>query len=441
MFEKNGIKTERFGVRYYPVDSDNGEDLNYADCAEVYRNYLINNRGLTAKARANKSDLYVDLYGGVMKDTSILGIPFNLKTEITGFDQASDILDILKDGGVDNITVNYNDWTNDSIKNKISTEVSPSGKLGGSSAFDKLISKDDNMKIVPSMNNFKMDSGSWGYMTLTSTAIRVSNAYSRQSSYSPAFGVAEKGVSPALLTPNKYSNVFTEMLESYTDEKLTSIGFGDYSTKLVSDYSKKDPSSRSKTMNTIVDGYKSASEKISTVFADGANSYVLPYVTNVSNVPVYSSGFNVTDFDIPFYQMVIHGYVDYASTPINKSSNSDETFLLSLASGSQIHYDMTYADADTLQDTEYDDLYYSNYAGWTDLAANQYKKVSSILSGVSDYTITKYELSDDKNVLTTTYSKDGASDVVISVDKKNATATVGTEVYDLADCIEGGLTE
>ena len=231
------------------------------------------------------------------------------------------------------------------------------------------------------------------------------------------------------------------MLESYTDEKLTSIGFGDYSTKLVSDYSKKDPSSRSKTMNTIVDGYKSASEKISTVFADGANSYVLPYVTNVSNVPVYSSGFNVTDFDIPFYQMVIHGYVDYASTPINKSSNSDETFLLSLASGSQIHYDMTYADADTLQDTDYDDLYYSNYAGWTDLAANQYKKVSSILSGVSDYTITKYELSDDKNVLTTTYSKDGASDVVISVDKKNATATVGTEVYDLADCIEGGLTE
>ena len=237
------------------------------------------------------------------------------------------------------------------------------------------------------------------------------------------------------------NEITTEMLESYTDEKLTSIGFGDYSTKLVSDYSKKDPSSRSKTMNTIVDGYKSASEKISTVFADGANSYVLPYVTNVSNVPVYSSGFNVTDFDIPFYQMVIHGYVDYASTPINKSSNSDETFLLSLASGSQIHYDMTYADADTLQDTEYDDLYYSNYAGWTDLAANQYKKVSSILSGVSDYTITKYELSDDKNVLTTTYSKDGASDVVISVDKKNATATVGTEVYDLADCIEGGLTE
>ncbi|WP_295207864.1 DUF5696 domain-containing protein [Ruminococcus sp.] len=441
VFEKNGIKTERFGVRYYPVSGDNGEDLNYADCAAVYRDYLINQKGLTAKAEANKNDLYVDLFGGVMKDTSILGIPFNLKTEITGFDQASEILDTLKENGVDTVTVNYNDWTNDSIKNKISTEVSPSGTLGGSKDFDALLSKDENIKVVPSMNNFQMDSGSWGYMTLTSTAIRVSNAYSRQSSYSPAFGVAEKGVSPALLTPNKYSNVFSEMLESYTSENVSAIGFGDYSTRLVSDYSKKDPSSRSKTMNTIVDGYKEASEKIGTVLADGANSYVLPYVTNVSNVPVSSSGFNVTDYDIPFYQMVIHGYINYSSTPINKNSNSDETFLLSLASGSQIHYDLTYADSDTLQDTDYDDLYYSNYAGWTGLAANQYKAAQNILSAVSDYTITKYELSDDKNVLTTTYSKDGASDVVISVDKAKGTATVGTEVYDLADCIEGGLAE
>ena len=108
--------------------------------------YVISLVGLSDKAKSYPTELSggeqqrvalaralvnVDLYGGVMKDTSILGIPFNLKTEITGFDQASDILDILKDGGVDNITVNYNDWTNDSIKNQISTEVSPSSSRLG----------------------------------------------------------------------------------------------------------------------------------------------------------------------------------------------------------------------------------------------------------------------------------------------------------------------
>ena len=440
VFEKGDIKTDRFGVRYYPIDSKSG-DLNYADCAEVYRNYLVNEKGLEKKATANNNDLYIDFYGGVMKDTSILGIPFNLKTEITGFNQAKEILNGFKDDGVSSMTVNYNDWTNDSIKQKISTDADASGTLGGSSDFKDLLGLDENIEIVPSMNNFTMASSSWGYMTLTSTAIRVSNAYSRQSSYSPAFGVAEKGVAPALLTPNKYSKVFQEMLDSYADEKIDAVGFGYYSSRLVSDFTNSESSSRSQTMKTLTDGYEKAKGQEKTVYASGANAYVLPYVNKVSNIPVYSSSFNVTDYDIPFYQMVIHGYLDYASTSVNKSSNTDEVFYLSLASGSQIHYDLTYVDADTLQDTDYDNLYYTHYEGWTDMAAKQYKAAQQILAGVSDYTIKSYERNEDGTVFTTTYTKDGASDVVIKVDTKLSQAEVDGKIIPLEDCVEGGITE
>ena len=438
VFEKNGIKTDRFGVRFYAVTADDDEDVNVADCAATYRNYLISQKGLTQKTASNANDLYLDLYGGVIKQTSILGLPFNLKTEITGFNQATDIVNELKDSGVDSFTVNYNDWTNASIKGKISTDVSPSGTLGGSGDFNDFLAT-DSATVFPSMNNFTMSSSSSGYFTLTSTAIRISNAYSRQSSYSLSFGVAQKGVSPALLSPNKYSKVFSEMVDSYKDEGISTVGFGDFSKKLVSDFSNSEASSRSKTMSEVVSGYENASSSIGSVIADEANAYVLPYVSNVTNVPVCSSGYNVTDYDIPFYQMVIHGYVPYSSTPINASSNSDEAFLLSIAAGSQIHYDMTYVDADTLQDTDYNDLYYSNYKGWVDMAANQYKAANEALSAVSDYTISKFEVSDDRNVLTTTYSKDGASDVVIEVDKENSTVKVDGKVIDVTNCIEGGL--
>ena len=229
------------------------------------------------------------------------------------------------------------------------------------------------------------------------------------------------------------------MIESYGDEDISNAGFGLFSSRLVGDYTRKEPSSRNKTMNTIVEQYAAAQNSIGSLIADEANAYVLPYVSTVTNVPVSSSGFNVTDYDIPFYQMVLHGYVPYSSTSINKSSNSDETFLLSIASGSQIHYDMTYVDADTLQDTDYNDLYYTNYKGWTELAAKQYKAANNVLSAVSGYTISKYEVSEDGNQLTTTYSKDGASDVVITVDKANAIATVDGKTVELTDCIEGGL--
>ena len=437
VFEKNGIKTDRFGVRYYAVESDDGEEVNYADCAATYRKYLEEHKNFKSKTEANSNNLYLDLYGGVLKQTSILGIPFDLKKEITGFDQAKEIINNLSSDGVDNVTVNYNDWTNNSIKGKISTDVKPSGTLGGKSDFKDLL-KTAGATIYPSMNNFQMDSSTSGYFSLTSTAVRVSNAYSRQSKYNLAYGVAEQGVAPALLTPKKYSKVFTEMIESYKDQDLSNIAFGDYASKLVSDYSKKNSSSRSKTMETIENGYKDAQEKVGSVLADSPNAYVLPYVSQITNIPVYSSGFNVTDFDIPFYQMVVHGSVPYSSTAINKSSNSDETFLLSLVAGSQIHYDMTYAESSVLQDTDYNDLYYTHYTGWTDLAASQYKAAKEILSGISDYKISKYEISDDKNQITTTFSKDGADDVTVSIDKSKSTASVNGKAVDLSGCLEGG---
>ncbi|MBQ8967025.1 DUF5696 domain-containing protein [Ruminococcus sp.] len=437
VFEKDGIKTERFGIHYYPVASKDGGMVNYADCAEVYRNYLIKEKGLKQQDTSDNK-LYMDMYGGVLKRTSILGLPFNLKTEITGFDQAGEIVDELKGKGVDSFAVNYNDWTNSAIKGNISTSVSPSGTLGGNGDFKDFLAT-ENVDVYPSMNNFTMKKSSAGYWTLTSTAIRISNAYSRQSSYSLSFGVQQKGVAPALLSPSKYSKTFEEMIESYGDEKVDKAGFGYFSTRLVGDYTRKDTYSRNKTMNLLVDEYSKAQNSIGSLIADEANAYVLPYVSTVTGVPVSSSGFDLTDFDIPFYQMVLHGYVPYASNAINKSSNTDETFMLALASGSQIHYDFTYADSDVLQDTEYNDLYYTNYRGWTDAAANQFKASEELLSGVTGYTISNYEVSADGNEFTTTYSKDGQKDVVVVINKKDATASVDGKAVSIENCIEGGL--
>ena len=435
VFERNGnIKGERFGIKYYPIEKD--EDINYADCAEVYRNYLINEKGLTSKVTEDKTNLYIDLFGGVLKTKSIVGIPLDLKTEITGFEQASKIVDELQDEGVENIVANYNDWTNDSIKNKVSTEIDPSGTLGGDDDFYEFLNESGAL-VYPSLNNFTMDSGKWGYMILTSTAIRISNEYSRQSIYNPAFGAAEKGVSPALISPKVYSNIFDEIIESCKENSVGTIGFGDFSTKLVSDYSKKNSYSREKTMNTIVEGYAKAQEEVGNVIADQANAYVLPYVNNITNVPVYSSGYNVIDYDIPFYQMVVHGYIPYSTEAINASSDIDETFMLALAAGSALHYDFTYEEASVLKDTDYDDLYYTNYEGWIDSASAQYKAASQVLDGVSKMTISKYEISDDNNTITTIYT-DGSKNVEVVVDMSAGTATVDGTVVDLADAMEGG---
>lgn len=435
VFEKNGkIKGKRFGIKFYPVDKD--EDVNYADCAEVYRNYLINEKGLTTKVTEDKTSMFVDMFGGVLKTKSVLGIPVDLKTEITGYSQASEIIKKLNDNGVDSIIANYNDWTNDSMKKKVSTEIDPSGTLGSEDEFYDLVNK-SGAAVYPTLNNFTMSSSKFGYMILTNTAIRISNAYSRQSVFNPAFDVAVKGTSPALISPSVYTKMFDEIIDSCKENSLKTIGFGDMSTKLISDHTKKDPYSREKTMETIVKGYEKAQKDIGDISADQANAYVLPYISNVTNVPVYSSGFNIVDQDIPFYQMVIHGYIPYSSKAINASSDIDETYMLALAAGSAIHYDLTYEESSTLIDTDYDDLYYTNYEGWIDSASSHYKIAKQVLDSVSKMTISKYEVSDDNNKITTTYT-DGSKNVEIVIDKAAKTATVDGNEISLADAMEGG---
>jgi hypothetical protein len=135
--------------------------------------------------------------------------------------------------------------------------------------------------------------------------------------------------------------------------------------------------------------------------------------------------------------MVIHGYVPYSTKAINASSNTNLTYMLSLAAGSNVNYDMIYEDADELLDTSDDGLYYSHYSGWIEDAANQYKVSNSVLSSVSDYTISSYVIEGD--VITTTYSKDGESDVVVEVDTKNCTVKANGKTIDLV--AEGAVEE
>lgn len=437
VFEKGDIKTPKISVSYYPISTGNEEEVNYADVAAVYRNYLINNKGLEKKTEAGKSNFYVDLYGGVLKETSILGIPVDMKTEVTGFSQATEIMQQLSDGGVKDMIVNYNDWTNKSMVGKISTKFKPSGVLGGMSDYEDMAEAAANMdaKVFPSLSNMEMKKSSFGFFTMNSTAIRVSNAQSRQSEYSMAFGVTLSGTAPALLTPNSYTKAMTKMVDSYTDKGVKNIGFGDYANTLVSDFSKKNSMSRQETMEQLVEQYKKASDSMEDVIAEEANSYIIPYADYITNVPVYSSQYNVVDYDIPLYQMVLHGYVPYSSTPVNANSNAEEVFLLSLASGSSLHYDMIYEEAYELLDTDFSDLYYANYNSWTNQAVEQYKASEAILSQVSDKVITDYRVDTETGVITTTYD----DSIVVKVDTKNATAEVNGTKYDLSSAIEGGL--
>lgn len=435
VFEKRGILVPEIEVRYYPVSNSQKSDVSYIDIADKYRDYLTGDYGVTKSETIADTSLYVDLFGAVMKRESILGFPVNMQHKATTFDEAIEILTQLNAGGADDIVVNYNQWTTDDIKQKVANKAAPASVLGGKSDFNKMMSyaADNNIDIYPCIDNLTFKTGN-GYWTMTDTAIRVSNAYSRQIIYDLAYGIENQFYKAmSLLAPSCYDDVFEKTAKSYSKKGLTNISMGSASTVIYGDYGRYSMS-REMVKNDMQKNYELLNTEVGSVLADGANAYVLPYIDHITNVPLCSSRFDVFDEDIPFYQLVMHGLKSYSCTPVNGDAQIADTVLKAIASGSNLQFDLVADNADSLKDTLYDTLYYADSTYWTDDAASCYKFSKEILGDVSDQQIVSYEAVSDSKI-ETVY----ANGTKITVDLTARSVTKNGKVYSLYDYIGKGV--
>ena len=420
------INVPRVGVKYYPITSKE-ETVTYGEIADVYRNYLVEEKGLTAKTEAGDAPLYVDFFGGTLKPKSIVGIPFDIKTAFTTFEQAIEIVSELKELGVNDMVVTYNDWTNDSMSSKLDTADSVAGVLGGKGDFKDLMEylAEQNFDFYATITGNTFQSNGNGFWTLFDTAYRVSKSYSRQYTYNIAYGTPDAGVAPALLAPKSIAKLSNKVAKNMGKLDIPGAGLGVVSEILWSDFSNKNRTNRCATAQAIIDYYNNVKEATGKMIADSPNAYLLPYVDAINNLTLQSSQFKLVDADVPFYQMVIHGYISYTTEPINASADSNELILKAIAAGSNLHYDFIYEDSTKLVNTDYVKLFYAPYEGWLEDAAAEYKLANEILSQVSDATIVDYK--QDGEVITTTYS----NGVVTTVNLETGDITANGKTYNL----------
>lgn len=436
VFEKHGILVPEIELRYYPVSSDDGSDIDYVDIADKYREYLTDSCGVTQSPKVEENPLYINFYGATIKKKSILGIPVNVKEEVTGFDDAQDILEELNSYGVSDMVVSYKDWTSTDIGEKITDTASAASILGGSGDFKKLMeyAEANNIAIYPDVDNQTFKS-SLKYPTITNTAIRVSNAYSRQIVYDLAHGVENKYYSSmSLFSPASYEKTYAKLINSYQKKGLTNISLGTLANTIYGDYGKK-AVSREMSKEIIKDIYSNAQSTVGSVMADGGNKYVLPYVDTVSNIPISSSKYDIFDEEIPFYQIVLHGLIPCSTTAINGEPDIADAVLTAISCGSNITFDFIGVEASELKDTRYDQYFYANYENWAEDAAGAYRLQNDILSDVADRTIVEYNISADGNEIETVYD-DNTTTVV---NFENDTVKLNGTTYKLADYFSEGV--
>ncbi len=429
-YETNLVNNERMTVSYYPIAKN---DVSYVDVALRYQQYLVEEMGLTKKTEAEQAPFYLDIFGGTVKQRSVLGFPVNLQTAATTYEQAKQIVTAFSDRGVRDMVITYNDFNKAGITSRISSSVDYASTLGGKSKYQELKSYCDGIGAIlaPGVDLMEYERSGNGYSKTGASAIAVTKAYATLHDYERAFGTPhDTRAHWYILTPAYYTKVYGEIIASYQKEGMTAINVADGTNILYSDFTAntKKKTSRQDAQSILKECYQMINNSGMTFVSDAANDYALPYVDFLKDVPMYSSNFDVYDYDIPFYAIVIHGYIPYTTKAKNASSGADELFLLSVATGTPVHYEVMYEDPNEFTDCDYDKLFYSNYEGWLDVSAGEYKLISDHIKGLSDATITDFKYITE-NEVETTFS-DGT---VIYADLENLVLKVNGNEVDLAN--------
>lgn len=374
-------------VRYYCLS---GEDASYVGMAKTYRNYLIEEKGL--KKTVLSPALNLNIYGAIDVKANFLGIPYRKLKSLTSFSQAKEIASYLSENGVEGLSVRYEGWTNYGLFNKkVPKNAKPLSVLGGEKGFKALNEylTDVNAQFYPDVDFLRFTSSGNGVSKNKDSIKNTFGEVIEQYDYMLSVG-AEKidGNNYYLLSADKLEAVVNAFLKKFDSLNTKGISYGTMGSHVYADLNTSGGFNRTKLVNAFENVFKSSSDY--SVAVEDGNMIAAVYADKVFGVPLSSSGNNLFDKDVPFYQIVFHGYTALTTSPLNQTANDRTLFLNAVETGAELLFDGIYEDAFLLNETPYNNLYSTTFDLWKTKAVDYDKEYSSLLEKIYDKAITDH---------------------------------------------------
>ena len=412
---------EYYTVKYHFLS---GNNANYIGMAEKYREYLINDKGLEKKA--GEPVLNIDVIGAIDAKANFLGFSYFKPYALTEYSQIETIIEALKEKGVDDIGIRYIGWYNNGITNKkILTKVKPIGALGGKKDLKALNSyaQKNEIDITYDIEFMKFLNGRKKYA--------VSSPFKEKLTFSPylrsVYATDNRKRSWNILSSEYWDKNFASIKKSLNKLAIDDISLAMLTSSIYSDFNVDTTNTKTDVVNSTVKLLDGAKDKFS-LKGESANAYTVPYLSKIYKAPTYTSGYYIFDEEIPFYQIVLHGYIDLTAMPQYTSDNRQINYLKAIESGSQLLYTGMAAETKEIVDTDYDYLYGTNYKLWMNDAAEKYAKYQPLLKKIYDSAIVSHHAL-QKDVYETTY-ENGVSIIVNYNDEAVEVDGVKIEKYD-----------
>ncbi|CAI6016593.1 hypothetical protein PAECIP112173_00086 [Paenibacillus sp. JJ-100] len=415
-----------------------GKDASYSGMARLYQQYLVEAGVLEPLTEQTELPFYMDILGAVDIRTSFLSVPYRTTLPMTTYEQAAEIASRLQKGGVNRIQMRFQGWFGGGFRHHTPTRVKLDHEVG---TLDQLWALSEQLKqsggtLFPDAAFQQIYHDDLNFAPSADAARFVTRETAELYPYNPALNRMDQSKdSYYLLSAAKLPYVVNEFAAKYSEMGLGSLSLRDLGQMLVADYRDSRVIHRETAKHIVQEQLDQLKQSYPTLMLSAANSYAWRSAQHIVNIPAGSSRFSITDEEVPFYAMVIHGYMNYAASPMNTSGDQNlrKQLLRSLELGAAPYFQWTYEPSSKLKLTNDDAAYATEFEYWADEAIDLYKEANTVLGKLENEQILQHERVQD-GVVRVTYS--GGTTILLNYNE--ATVHVdGSSVNGMDYVVEG----
>ncbi len=374
------------------------EESGYVGMAGLYREYLTAH-GLEKRA-SDAPLMNADVYCGVKKERSVLGVPVTDLVAMTAFADASRMLSELSSAGVSGLRATLLGWNKGGLQDVVQSFFSPDDRLGGARGLDALMTgaRQIGVPVRCDVDLLRFYQTDISHNALFGAARAVTGEAAAQYVYYVSTYQKNETIKPwYLLSPAQIEDTASSFARAYPYGALSASSMGEL---LYSDFTYDGYVSRQTALAIIQSALDTLRNDVDSLAVSYGNAYSLAYADAVMNFPLCDSGFDILITTVPFASLVLHGSADLFSEPVNLSQDRRILLLQLLEAGVNPCFALTNEPSSMLVDTRYEHLLSTQYAIQKDDVLVLWDEWSRAMDGLNGLTITDHAVIGDLRVTT-----------------------------------------
>ncbi|MBQ9922775.1 MAG: hypothetical protein IJO52_11340, partial [Clostridia bacterium] len=347
------------------------EEANYTGMAKKYREYLEKNGILTKLDNSNDDiPLYIENFGIVETTERRFGLPVEVDTPLTTFEQSTEILQILKEKGIDNINLILKGWNNGGLRTGPVSKLKVEKDLGGVKGLEALntYTQENGIGLFPAFEftyvRMGTDGSFDGFDAKEDTSKTIDNRTASKKKYDPLYQTFDKKTGQMLLSPSKILPFYERISDKYAKYAIGGIAVPTLGSDINSDHNEDNPLNREDTKELVTELLQKFKDDGYEVMLNAGNSYTFKYADHIVDVPLDSSVRQTTSEAIPFFGMVLHGYTEFAGTAINLAGDYRYNLLKTIENGANPYFILSYDNTSELKNTTFNQFYSVRFGTW-----------------------------------------------------------------------------